>query len=566
MKRNISLLCALGVSAAMMAQTYQVTVTTTDGETKTFDTDKLKSIQFTPAPPYIDCDTFLTGLYDEVSDTRAAYNMSFGNCEADASGEPADVMGLHATLTLWGPHSEDALNPIVPSGFYRANIDGSLWSFDLQKSAIYIRVQEGDGGVTSGFCIDGTVDVERTGENYDIRCELVLIDGSNIDLHYVGPMMLTPGSSTAGDFKEDQLDITFEGAQGRFWANWFYPFADDGSVQLYNGTFDENGSQVEGYWLNLDLYMPKDPAHLAPNWKPVIPDGVYTFEKREKVYENTYMPFTMLPGQVVDLWGIPALTNTYISHISADGTTLKALLCDGTVTVSENGTKFDIDMKDENGIRFTGSCSARPNIMNCVDNENEPKLTDFLTSDFDLEFIPGTAAIDYNMGDYIVPGLYSHILMITEPNMEKGDYISVQVFSDTKDELPDGVYAINDELQNFTGLKGRFDFGGSMLYSWFGDLDSTDDEGYQTVLAPIEGGTVTIKTEGGVKTITLSLNDADGFKIAGEWKSDSKNQYVYTDGTAMTESRRAMPRAFRKGIAPKWKVAHKDAPARQLIR
>ena len=59
MKRNILALCALAAASSMFAQSYQVVVTTKDGEKSVFTSDQLANISFTDAPTYIAANTLL---------------------------------------------------------------------------------------------------------------------------------------------------------------------------------------------------------------------------------------------------------------------------------------------------------------------------------------------------------------------------------------------------------------------------------------------------------------------------------------------------------------------------
>ena len=156
-------------------------------------------------------------------------------------------------------------------------------------------------------------------------------------------------------------------------------------------------------------------------------------------------------------------------------------------------------------------------MVNFVDNSNAPVTPDNLTADYELTKFPDNGVvIDYNLGDYIVPGMNSHTLMFTDPQQKKGDYLSLELFSDSEGELKDGVYLINNSFEDLSGLKGFVNFQGGMSFSWYGDLDSTDDEGYQSVLAPISGGQVTVTTlEGGKRKFDFDMRDLNGFKITG---------------------------------------------------
>lgn len=133
---------------------------------------------------------------------------------------------------------------------------------------------------------------------------------------------------------------------------------------------------------------------------------------------------------------------------------------------------------------------------NFNDNEKAPVIDGTLTSDVVADFVPGTIAMSYPLSDYIVDGLYQYSVMITDQNMSRGDYLALELSSEDPNALPDGTYAINNDLKPFTGLKGFIDYGGVPMFSWFANLDEVDEDGVQLVQAPIMGGTVTFTTTG----------------------------------------------------------------------
>ena len=107
--------------------------------------------------------------------------------------------------------------------------------------------------------------------------------------------------------------------------------------------------------------------------------------------------------------------------------------------------------------------------------------------------------------------------MVTEPNMEHGDFIMLELSSESE-VLPDGVYTINNALEPFTGIEGIIDYGGQILYSWYGDLDSADEDGVQSIISPILGGTVSISTGADdTRRLEFNLSDGKGHTITGEY-------------------------------------------------
>ena len=66
-------------------------------------------------------------------------------------------------------------------------------------------------------------------------------------------------------------------------------------------------------------------------------------------------------------------------------------------------------------------------------------------------------------------------------------------------------------MKDKTLFPGWYTFAGQMFHSWYGDLDSTDSEGYQTVFAPFNGGTVTVSTADaakGIRKIVFDVTDS----------------------------------------------------------
>ncbi len=506
--------CAIASAASLFAQSYQVVVTTTDGERKVFATDDVSDIKFKNAPKYTEANTFIEGTYSP-SKFSAVYSIVIGTEEPDSEGQPSFVGGMQLGLSLTAPLSEEASKAVLPEGYYRASSSNDPFTIAPIASALWLRYSLDEDGVTVGFVLDGTVDVRHDGENYDLRAEIDLIDGSHVDLSYYGKMQFRVTASGTSDFEEDQ-NVKFTEGQGRIWANWFEPFADDGSLQFFTGKFDENNRQTEGYALMLPFYTEKSDEH-TPTWKPVVPDGVYNVDERDKVISQSYRPFTLHKGAIIDVFGDKVQSGSYLTYLAPDGNISLAMITGGKMTVSENGAKFDFDFTTNTGIKVTGSYDGKPYLVNMIDNSRKPEFQDDLTGDYELSKFPENAVVlDYDLGDYIVPGLKTHVVMFTDPEMKKGDYLMLEIFSDSEKELKDGAYTFDNSLLDMSGIKGVVTYQGAMNFSWYGDLDSTDDEGYQTVLAPISGGTMTVSTEAnGDRKFVFDLLDLKGNKITG---------------------------------------------------
>lgn len=553
--------CAIASAATMLAQSYQVVVTTNDGERKVFATDDVSDIKFNNAPTYMEANHMIEATYSPNSE-NGTYSLIIGTDEPDGDGMPAAMGDMQIGLIMHAPLSQEAQNAVLPEGYYRVENTNAPFSVSPIRSLVWVRYSAEENGVTTGYIIDGTVDVRHEGENYDLRTEIDLVDGSHLDISYYGKIKFTVTASGSVDFESDQ-DVTFTEGQGRIWANWFAPFCDDGSLQFFTGTFDNNNKQTEGYSLVVPYYMPKSDTH-TPTWKPVMADGTYKVDRREIVTSQTYLPFTLQQGTRISVFGETVVSGAYITYLAPDGRISLAIINGGTMTVSDNGTKFEFDFTTVEGIKVTGTYDGAPYIVNMIDNSNKPEFQDNLTGDYELNKFPGnTAIVDYNLGDYIIEGVNSHVVMFTEPEMKTGDYIMLELLSDSEEELKDGVYKIDNSLTDFSGIKGVVTFQGGMEFSWYGDLDSTDDEGYQTRLAPISGGTVTVSTtEDGQRKFDFDLRDLKGNKITGSLTR--KMAYVPNSPMNQAKLERFSKRALGKAKRT-WSKRNTDFQPRVLM-
>ncbi|MDE7413194.1 MAG: hypothetical protein K2N05_05310 [Muribaculaceae bacterium] len=500
--------------AAMVAfqgfsQGKNLVVTTTDDEQHAFDTEKIEKVIF--SNDLKSYPVLISAEYN-TSSTLGVYTVTIGNEPCDGAGLPSSIGGSQIVLSFCADMAEDPQNAGLPDGKYVMGNGSEAGTFNIQKSAVYLRTGNGDEGVEMMPIVFGEVEVLNVGGNYVLNGTLSTLQGFNVEFIYNGMIQFTPSLAQSSPFDSD-LSVTFEGAQMRFYGNWFTPFSDDLTLQLYTGEFSDAG-QIEGYWLNIDLYMPK----VLDPWSKniVLADGVYNVEFREKPENSSYLPFTYMPGAVQDVFGIEMPTGTYITHRASDGLSNLGLVKSGTITVSENGKDIKFNLVMANGKRLTGGYKGNVVVGNFHDADM-PSGVEMLDSDVDLDFLPGTVAISYNDGHSILEDINTYMVMIVEPNMEKGEYLSLFLLTD-KEELPDGTYNMG-VIANNGGLKGSIDYGGGVIYSWYADLDSTDEEGYQSVMAPLESGTITISTiDQRTRKFDFNLTTKEGRKITGTFQ------------------------------------------------
>lgn len=513
MKKRIITVIAAGALLIPAIAQYKVVVTTTDGAKTEFETSELSNIRFENAPDYATLEYFIDGAYTSKGDL-GIYAFTLSSSKPDQWGLPPHVGDAELSLELIGTISDDYTNAKLPEGYYRAGTGNKVGEFDIQKSGLTLRLAEGEDGTNLYPIIDGTVDVRKNGDNYEIKAELVLLQGGTVALAYEGPLSFTPGIMQTEQFTEDQ-EFTFTGAQGRLYDNWYYPFVTDISLQFYSGTFDDNGDQTEGYWLNMDTFMPKLVRNTDGSLS--VADGVYSAEPREAIANYTNIPYTYRKGYTLDFWGALYPAGSYLNKLEKNGRSFRGYIVDGTMTVSDNGSNIVFDFVTDNGKKVKATYAGKVNIVDFFDPDKVPDYSSTLTEDVKLDFAPDAIAMSYSLDDYIKEGLYQFEVMVTEPEMLHGDFIMLELSAESE-LLPDGVYTINNALEPFTGIEGTIDYGGQILYSWYGDLDSADEDGIQSIITPIIGGTVTITTtDESERKLEFNLEDGKGHTITGEY-------------------------------------------------
>lgn len=103
-----------------------------------------------------------------------------------------------------------------------------------------------------------------------------------------------------------------------------------------------------------------------------------------------------------------------------------------------------------------------------------------------------------------------------------------------------------------------------MVFSWYGDLDSTDDEGFQSILAPIFGGTLTVTTiEGDKRKFDFDLRSRKGHKITGSITREVN--YASPEDSKEDKVESIRSRAL-KGIKRNWGSRDLDFTPRVLMQ
>ena len=473
----------------------------------------------------IELDILIEALYSTNNAAGSGnYEIVLGN--TTELGWDGDVQ---LVLDLYNEPDADPINAVLPNGIYEPSGESAPLTYN--PSYTYASIVA-DGELVQSP-IMGTVTVERKGAEYTILVEGVLVTTQNeIKLIYQGPIQFVESETAEWVHFDTAQQVEFAESQGRYWGNWFYPFADDMGIEFFQGEFDENNTLVKGYYLHLtSLYTPK----LADYNTQIIdiPNGVYTITPNRPTYIKTYaQPYTFDRGLISTVFEETVFQGTYVTYVDKDQNIQRmGIVTDGTITISGSGANklLEFNFVTDQGISITGTYNGAPNLGNYNDNDenhtwnSRPWST--LTSDYTYNWKPETTAMAFLLGDYIKEGLDSWMVMIMASNNEYpdgyGDYFTTELLVPTSNgfEFPTGTFNINLDLEAQTMIAGYMDYAGSISFTYYGDL-TPDAEGYSMQMAAIKSGTVTITKEGEEYKFVFDMTDGLGNKITGEWQGE----------------------------------------------
>ena len=473
------------------------------------------------------------------------YSLILTSGDTDEYGTPSSVGDITLSLDLYAALDDDTMNPTLPDGTYSA---GSKTAGSFDPSYTYVITRTGEGtsttSTTTSPIISGTVTVTHEGDNYTILVNGQTFSGDEVLAQYTGPIAFTyNASSEYKDFTEDQ-NVTMEYEQGRYWANWFYPHADDFALEFFTGQFDENGKQTDGYYLYIPAWMPKLADYNTST--PLPAEGTYTITAAKSTTLN-WIPYDIQQGEKVTLWEQDFTTGAYLTRIDAStGKRYMAVLTAGTMTVKKNGNGYSVvlDAQTAAGIKVKATYDGTIGLTNYCDNDTNPQTPQrpwsTLSGDVNLNFNSTTTANVYFMGEDLKRGYYSWIVQIVA-DPQKDDYVTLEMLTPVSagTSFPTHTYDVNDNLTAYTALPGFTKYGGGdVAYCWYGDLNSVDSEGYATTLAPINSGTISVTANSSSNyTFAFDTKDDAGHSITGSF-TGTTNFYDATKSEAKKRTAR----------------------------
>ncbi len=461
-------------------------------------------------------------------------------------------------LDFYNDPDTDPVNAILPEGKYEANTDYSPFTYNVSNSYAQLFSEDGESNPSP---IMGEVIVEREGPNYTITFTGVMMlgDGSEFSARYEGPIAFAQRGSAQYERFDKAQHIEFDHSQGRYWGGWFYPFSDDLSLEFFQGEFDENNTLKKGYYLHLGtFYMPKYADYNATNIP--LAEGTYSVRgEKQSMVGYFAQPYFFEPGSVEDLYGSQHYVGVYVTYTDKDLNVNKiGLVKDGAFTVTGEGddTRLEFNFLTEEGVAITGSYSGNLNLMNYNDNDQQSLWSSrpwtSLEEDHTYNFPEDAVCDAFLLGDYVKEGQDNWLLMLCAYDAQGapyGDYFTTELMVPSSNgyHFPTGTFEISWETEGSVMLPGFLDYGGSVLFTFYGDL-TLDEDGYSLHSAPIASGTVTISEEGENYHFLFDMVDDGGHRITGSWS-----------GPVMTED-------LREAMSESDDPGHTHSLARQPLR
>ncbi|MBE6232065.1 MAG: hypothetical protein E7117_06815 [Bacteroidales bacterium] len=421
----------------------------------------------------------------------------------------------------------------LPSGTYTLKNDekeiGVLDSFYT-----YISRRSEDSTPVKTPVKSAVVTVEEVSGVYKITFDYTLVTDECVKAVYEGDLVLQKGTRLTAPtpWIEDDYQAEFIGVHANLMGGSTYTKdADIIGVQLYDYPQDDQGRQVEGILVKLELTAPE-----LSGIDPVIPDGTYTVSMGTEMYSTPV-------GDVLNLgedMGGFTMMGTTARLVNEDGEYEYSAILSGTVTIATVGMEqtISVDLVDGNGVKITGDYCGPVFISGYVYTpsvSDEPFST--LTEDKDIVADANwsfTAEYyeSYYSGRTDVSFIRLRGYSVADPIMSWDPYygfrFDLNVENDGVVTLPSGTYYLDsdDSYKPMTFIKGTRESGdggtyyngsyGYLGYDWLGYIDAKN-------LAPASDGKLTIKDCGNNEfEIDYLTYDDKGNKVSFSHKATIK--------------------------------------------
>lgn len=465
----------------------------------------------------VELDRFYDGIYfgDFWSEGYANYYFVLSDCPVGSSDDgyamPTKVGGHVMYIDLWGSISADHTTPIVPEGRYTAHTGRAEWTFDLKTTIVTVNEEQiGDEYVVRDILFsDGTIDIRHVSSGYEIVADLITTDGVSMRFTYNGAMALLDKSNDDDGDDDDNDNLIHKDLQLDI-------------KRVTRQQYDEGSGVVDTYVLRcFDVDRISDNGLSPYGAGTKLQIGLYTakgaglngsFVIGER---SDYTAGTFYPGSWLGLQAV----GTFCLQVDEQNNNKYCLISDGTIDIKDNGDgthTIKCDLVDEEGYKVT--CDWTGTIEEYAVTESvQTTLTD------DVVFNPTQCSSVSYLGDYFFNGTSAYNIMLADDD----EVLAIDICAASGDStsLPTGTYTVDKTHDAGTVSAGRI----SAYYAEptaYVRYDISGGEGTAVDMAPIVGGSVTIRQTGSEYSIEyeffddLNRNDAsiEPNKISGSWQ------------------------------------------------
>ena len=272
-----------------------------------------------------------------------------------------------------------------------------------------------------------------------------------------------------------------------------------------NGTTGWSDLYVDTYY-RFDLYSTSTTDENAP----VLPHGVYTFDKSDMGIGGTF--------------GHPRSVRL---QTFSDGRFQETQIEEGVVTISEN--KFEALLKLVDGkvhrVVYEGSLELGYIPL------PEPDYYSTLTEDYTFNHENGVLRINY-YGDFYGVGAANWVVSMVLPGAKvNGDYFSIDLVTSSNEYNVGNIYGTYTCAADATQVaKNTFIAGDyadrKFQYSWY--FVCVDDTFGTADIAPLTDGTISIDFVDGQYVVVYDCMDDNGHKIQGTYTCSTLEMYDST--------------------------------------
>lgn len=225
-------------------------------------------------------------------------------------------------------------------------------------------------------------------------------------------------------------------------------------------------------------------------------------------------PFTVFPGQVVDVSGTSLTIGTYLALFDENGTRTEYLVVGGGMTISGTPENYDIEclFETENGMSVRSVWSGPLKVRNV------PGPFSTLTEDYTLDLSNAVGTAKY-FADLYGTGGANWFIELKPSDGNTGDGLNIDLVCEARD-FTDGISAgTYTAAPGDSPVPGEYLRGTMDAYGLYGTVYMGEySYGYPDAYAPaVSGNLEVVRNQDGTYTLRFSFTDDKGHVWDGRW-------------------------------------------------